>query len=322
MTIEDIWDKLFQVLHNDIDPNQQFPQTTPLLSHYTSLSNLESILTDNVVWLSNPLHMNDLEEVRFGVLNGIEIVQTNHELATSFKTDERRKMFSEHLKKLFDDYAREHVIDLYLMCFSRHEPKHNDGKLSMWRGYGHNGRGAAIVFDTSKVQVTNSSPLALAPVHYGTQQGRRDAISSKIADVARFVSQTAIPDEYIGALADAIFKRICLYAIFTKHIGFDEEDEWRLVYFKERDNDARLHRYLSYFNGPNGLEPKLKLPLEPIKGAIDEALDLSNLIHQITIGPTASSALARRSLERMLEKIGKPELKSKIWMSEIPFRDR
>ena len=35
----------------------------PLLAHYTSISNLEKILKDDEIWLSNPLFMNDLEEV-------------------------------------------------------------------------------------------------------------------------------------------------------------------------------------------------------------------------------------------------------------------
>ena len=36
-------------------------------SSLTSMAVLESILRENVVWFSNPLFMNDLEEVRFGI---------------------------------------------------------------------------------------------------------------------------------------------------------------------------------------------------------------------------------------------------------------
>ncbi|WP_288960891.1 DUF2971 domain-containing protein [uncultured Sulfitobacter sp.] len=322
MENENVWNDLFEILHDDIVREDTFPHTAPLLTHYTSMTNLENILTNNELWLSNPLHMNDLEEVRFGVLSGMNIIERHEELAASLGNDDRRKRFSEHLHRTFNDYSNEHVIDLYLVCFSKQEPDDNDGKLSMWRGYGQNGRGAAIVFDASKVKVTEDSPLALAPVQYGTQEQRRSAIERKITDVARLISQSSIPDDYMEHLADVIFKRICLYAIFTKHSGFAEESEWRLVYLKDRDKAATLEPYLSYFNGPNGFEPKLKLPLAPIKGAVDETLDLSSVVHRVIVGPTVSSPLARRSIERMLEKIGKPELKSKIWMSEIPYRDR
>jgi hypothetical protein len=43
----------------------------PLLAHYTSLEVLEKIMTTNEIWFSNPLFMNDLQEVRFGMLEGL-----------------------------------------------------------------------------------------------------------------------------------------------------------------------------------------------------------------------------------------------------------
>jgi hypothetical protein len=98
------------------------------------------------------------------------------------------------------------------------------------------------------------------------------------------------------------------------------ENEWRLVYFKDRDTNNLLKPYFSYFNGPNGIQPKLKLPTRPISGAIDDGFTLSSIVHSIIIGPSSSSLLSKRAVERMLEKLGKPELQGRIRMSEIPFR--
>ena len=42
-----------------------------LLAHYTSLEVLEKIMT-NEIWFSNPLFMNDLQEVRFGMGEGLK----------------------------------------------------------------------------------------------------------------------------------------------------------------------------------------------------------------------------------------------------------
>ena len=42
----------------------------PLLAHYTSITTLKDILKRQEVWLSNPLFMNDLEELRFGIIEG------------------------------------------------------------------------------------------------------------------------------------------------------------------------------------------------------------------------------------------------------------
>ena len=39
----------------------------PLLAHYTSISAMERILQNSEIWFSNPLFMNDLQEMRFGL---------------------------------------------------------------------------------------------------------------------------------------------------------------------------------------------------------------------------------------------------------------
>jgi hypothetical protein len=62
--------ELFKPLFADLQGNDSFPDQRPLLAHYTSVPVLEAILRNNEVWLSNPLFMNDVEEVRFGMTNG------------------------------------------------------------------------------------------------------------------------------------------------------------------------------------------------------------------------------------------------------------
>jgi len=315
------WQSYWQLLHSDISSEDEFPSTRPLLAHYTSLANLENILRDDEVWLSNPLDMNDVEEIRFGVNHGMDIVHSHARLREVLGTDLRRQAFYQSLDQAYQEYGRDHVLDLYVMCFSFHdETRDSDGRLSMWRGYGRNGRGAALVLDTSRVPVLEDSPLALAPVKYGTPNERRALIEKKVSEVTDFIKESAVSDEYVHALADALFKRICLFAIFSKHRGFIEEQEWRLVYFKDRDPSKFLEPFMSYFNGPDGIQPKLKLPASPIPGVIHDGFRFADIIHRVIVGPTSSSLLARRSMERMLEKIGKSELKEKLCMSEIPFR--
>src|SRR5713226_9148195 len=42
----------------------------PLLAPYTSIRVLENILLTDEIWFSNPLFMNDLQEMRFGLGQG------------------------------------------------------------------------------------------------------------------------------------------------------------------------------------------------------------------------------------------------------------
>jgi hypothetical protein len=51
----------------------------------------------------------------------------------------------------YNQFASSYVLDTYVLCLSEHNPADVDGVLSMWRGYGGNGDGAAIVLDSSKI---------------------------------------------------------------------------------------------------------------------------------------------------------------------------
>jgi hypothetical protein len=61
----------FSSLWSDIQSKETFPEKRPLLAHYTSIATLESILSNEEVWFSNPLYMSDIEELRFGVLESV-----------------------------------------------------------------------------------------------------------------------------------------------------------------------------------------------------------------------------------------------------------
>ncbi len=316
----EIW-QLFQVaLYADVDLEGTFPQARPHLAHYTSLDALEKILTTDEIWFSNPLFMNDFEEVTFGLLNGVSAFKTSDAIRAALKTDARHDAFVSHLDAYVDSYGRQYLIDTYVFCLSEQTPDNTDGILSMWRGYGGNGKGAAIVFDTSKLDPVDGSPLVFAKVTYSSPTQRFEWFR-KIAHVFSTVLETHwIPDDKIGLVAAALFERVKLCALFTKHHGFREEHEWRVVYLKERDLGNRLAPRLSYHNGSKGIEPKLRFKVEPIGGLTAPDLSLGKLISAILLGPSMSSALAHRSVARMLELIGRPELIERLHASGIPFR--
>ncbi len=189
----------------------------------------------------------------------------------------------------------------------------------MWRGYGGNGRGAAIIFDTSKIgPAVQGLSLILAKVHYATAEDRLQWIDDKIATLANVVA--SVPDQMVYLAAYAIFERIKLFALFTKHIGFREEREWRLVYQRSEDPDNQLGATLGYLNGPRGIEPKLRFEVRPIPGLTIPDLSLETLVSAILLGPTVSSPLALASAKRMIELIPRPGLVDRVHASSIPFR--
>jgi hypothetical protein len=213
------------------------------------------------------------------------------------------------------------VIDIYVFCLSEHGKNDTDGLPSMWRCYGGNGSGAAIVFDAGKLSVVrDESPLILQRVQYASTEERTNWLQQRTTQFAKILGQSSIPDDKLYLGAYCFFERLKLFAVFTKHQGFKEENEWRVVYMRDRDRGKALDRMISYWVGPRGVEPKLKFKIEHIPDVTDDDLSLSKIVERIILGPSLSSPLARASVLKMLDTLGRSELKDRVKSSTIPFR--
>src|SRR5262249_26259708 len=125
--------KLFEPLWADLQAQDSFPAKRPLLAHYTSIEKLEAILKNNEVWFSNPLFMNDLEEVRFGMNNGARLFLGSSEIESACGSKQRIDALRSTFNYWYNTFANEHVLDLYVFCLSEHARENTDGVLSMWR---------------------------------------------------------------------------------------------------------------------------------------------------------------------------------------------
>ena len=309
----------FQELWKDVE-NDTYPNERPLLAHYTSIATLESILRSDELWFSNPLLMNDTEEMRFGMIQGRNAFHSSKAIEAACKSSERY----EALTKLFDDFyevfSNDGAFDTYVFCLSKHDPNNQDGRLSMWRGYGGNGHGAAIVIDTSKLEPRpGHEPLIISKVRYMSTQDRNDWLSNKMQSFAELIGSADLPDSKFQIPIFSLFERLKMFALFTKHVGFQEEEEWRAVYLKERDIQNTFTSMLDYAVVGNTIQPKFRLKVLPIPGYSDK-LSLVGIIDRIILGPMASGELHRLSVRRMLNQIGKSALVEKVLVSQIPYR--
>jgi hypothetical protein len=186
--------KLFEPLFADLRGDDCFPTKRPLLAHYTSIGVLEAILRNNEVWLSNPLFMNDMEEVRFGIHAGARLFLGGSEIESACRSKERFDLLKSSFNYYYNRFDSEHVLDTYVFCLSEHAKEDDtDGLLSMWRGYGGKGNGAAIVFDTAKIAAREESPLIIANVHYGTAEERWNWLQRRITQFAEILTRSDIP---------------------------------------------------------------------------------------------------------------------------------
>jgi Protein of unknown function (DUF2971) len=137
----------------------------PHLAHYTSISVLEKIISTNEMWFSNPLLMNDHEEMQFGMREGVRIVQEASAGSTFSDLAGGVDNFN-HLLNHYMGFMRVfHTSvskDVYVFCLSEYDfVNQPDGRLSMWRGYGANGTGVALVFNTNFLTTVEGSPLLI-----------------------------------------------------------------------------------------------------------------------------------------------------------------
>lgn len=306
-------------LWSDLDSDEDYPKNRPLLAHYTAIATLEKIVTNNELWLSNPLYMNDYEEMRFGLFEGRRALENSH-LLREICTPDGHSILCQAFENCYDEFDKAHAFDTYVMCFSKHEEDDNDGRLSMWRGYGGSGAGAALVFDTKNLNYRESTPIILARVRYLSSDDRISWIGGKIDELAGIIQKFNIPTQGLHLIARAYFERLKIFALFTKHKGFSEEEEWRVAYLPDRDHEKKLSGMLRYFIGPRGLEPKLMLPIAPIEGIISSDFSLSNLVSRVILGPTVSNPLSKLVVERMLLQSKAPELAERLVASTTPYR--
>jgi hypothetical protein len=117
MTEQDIR-SLFLPLYSDLQQSEKIFKEGQLFAHYTSLLNLKAILENDEVWFSNPLFMNDMEEVRFGMIEGTKQFVASAELREAAGTDARHELIKSSFDVWFNKFAEGHVFDTYVFCLS------------------------------------------------------------------------------------------------------------------------------------------------------------------------------------------------------------
>lgn len=315
-------DLIRETLWNDYDDSKDYPHQRPLLAHYTSISTIEKIISNNELWLSNPLFMNDWEELRFGMNTGADSFRASRLIADACGSPAIYSSLIQAFDKIFHRFANDHAIDTYILCFSEHDPTDADGLLSMWRGYGEIGSGAALVIDTSKINAVEDIPLSIGKVHYATQSDRISWIEKKINALADLIIKLPKSEKVFESVAQIWFERLLAFSLFTKHKGFSEEREWRLVYVKENDPEFIFSPFLSYSITAQGVHPKLKLKLSEFSSTSNLLPDfnIADLTDRILLGPSISSELSVQSFRRMFRLTSHDLLVDKIRASTIPFR--
>lgn len=316
----DYWAQL-QPIFADLYSLDEIGRRRPLLAHYTSEAALEGILRTNELWFSNPLHMNDRDELLFGLMGGYQLIMESEAVSKALGSTERARVFVDALRYIYDQFDRDHLLDTYAFCASEHPNVGHDGDAHHWGMYGDDGKGAAIVFDTGQITLVDSSPLLISQVRYGNRNERLAWLAKHVEILALILSQNHFPDEKLYLAAAAVFEALKLRSLFMKDCSFAPEHEWRVVYLSDRDTDAVLKDRCDFAHKKNGVRPVLKFPFEHIPGASSPDLSLGKLVKEIVAGPRSCAdplGIGLRSVRRMVEKL-RPELGDRVRGSNTPY---
>jgi hypothetical protein len=116
----------------------------------------------------------------------------------------------------------------------------------------------------------------------------------------------------------------CVFEVFrsailcTKHPGFREEREWRVVYCPAYERSERLSSIVHSFKGIP--QEVFKIPLKNVPDEGLTGVELPELIHRVIIGPTNFPLTIRDTLAKVLSEKGVKDALNKVFISDIPLR--
>jgi Protein of unknown function (DUF2971) len=299
-------------------------QVTPdlRLAHYTSAETALRIIrgdgTDQALWLRNATEMNDFSEIEYGQAcleytlsqAGIEdrITRISEALGFDVSTqvigamgEERQRIKSE----------------TFLLCLSEHYSNDDMGVLSMWRAYGGDAN-VCLLFHTDALTTPQEAyDVDITAVDYGGPDGFLARFIRVLNDVEsnleklKLVDQQLISYNWKAVLDDMVLS--------TKHPGFKEEKEWRLIYRRKAKSQipSPPHKMV-VVGGIAQIVHYLPMVNVPEKGVTKATLN--EILDRVIIGPTANPALVCEAFVVQMAEAGIIDPANRVVKCNIPLR--
>jgi Protein of unknown function (DUF2971) len=284
--------------------------------HYTSAEAATNILRSKEVRLGQSSCMNDFMEVQHG-LNCVSAAYNNAEGKLKRALESVFDGASADIETLFNGWMPHFRTDTYLTCFSEHDDAEDAcGRLSMWGAYGGT-TGVALVVNSAPFLLPSDALKAYAsPVAYLGDK----AFEGELAKVAEAIEANAdfLRSQGRDTFASAAFNMLRFACLCTKHPGFEEEREWRVVYGPALASSAHIVGDIKVINGTP--QPIFKIPLKDIPDEGLVGVEIPMLLDRIIIGPTKYPLAIWKAFVALLVEAGVKEPEKKVHVSDIPLR--
>jgi hypothetical protein len=266
----------------------------PLLWHYTDAGGLLGIVGRERLWATQTSFLNDSTELAYG----IDLVTR---AMASYDPSNLKEQTARFLERLFDPHrallARwlDKNLDVYVTCFC-----HEGDLLSQWRAYAgrDDAGGYAIGMGTDPPMqgwpqdAPGNHGVALRRVLYDPVE--QEAACHELVDtLVPILDSAPTDDELQRSFARNLVNGVVEFASWCKDPAFEEEQEWRIVYVRNNDDDKLpIHHRMARGLLVPYVELELPCPVEPLQGHLP--------LQSIHLGPGPEPALKLRGLQTLL----------------------
>ena len=285
--------------------------------HYTNAETAMEIIRNREVWMRNSNIMNDFSEIEYGM------VCLNEAYKSDTGTEFKRILEAEFpgiidpLQDTFNGWLEHFRANTYVTCLSEHRDDEDSyGRLSMWRAYGGANGIALVVNGTPFAANTQQLKAFSSPISYLNREQFREKFAVVVENLRNNI-------EYIRNLGKEqvfgyVFSMFRFAVMCTKHPGFNEEKEWRIIYSPTMELSPKITEDVKIIGGVPQVIYKIPLEDDPENGLVGAAIP--SLVNRIIIGPTRFPATLRQAFVKALAEAGVNNPEAKVWVSDIPLR--
>lgn len=300
----------------EITPDTRF-------AHYTSADVAMQIIKakpeNRSLWLRNATEMNDFSEVEFGqhclmqALSDPALAKRLKDATAAIHPD-----LLTNAVKAMDEENRRIKATTYLLSLALHRGEElTRGKLSMWRAYGGSANVCLILNTAAFTTPSTAYDVILSPVLYEGEAGFKRELERLVGNLEdnRDALKQVRPDDL-----ELNLKRALDFAVLsTKHPGFAEEDEWRIIY--RTPAPGELGNVPSMVVNVGGIVQMVHyLPMRNIPESGLHNAELNELLDRIIIGPTPNIYPVYDGFVRLLAEAGFDKPHERVIPSGIPLR--
>jgi hypothetical protein len=186
----------------------------------------------------------------------------------------------------------------------------------MWRGFTQGVNGVALIFKFPTPNAALPLNVFFTPVEYRTSIDFQDEFGRILENIKNNQEFLKTVDRQL--IVSSIYVMLMSMSVSSKHPGFHEEREWRLVHAPLQSASIFVPRGVEVVHGIPQLVHKV-----PLKNHADQGIrgvEVSDLLERVIIGPTKYPHSIREAFVYELTELGVANPNQKVTVSGIPVR--